>query len=307
MLNIRKYLEGGRGRCLSTCRWVTRRLNTLYESIICKKDSIILNSWVEYRFGHLLQRNWGDELNIYLVERLIHKKVSNRSDIFKNKTTNYTVIGSLIPESINEYTVIWGSGASHCKDAEFLSIPKKVCAVRGKLTRDLLLANGIECPEIYGDPALLLPMIYPKERCKKYRLGIICHMDDEGHADYKEFIKNNSTEVIQISLHNYGEWKSVIDKICSCEVIASSSLHGLIVADAYCVPNVWLKSHVRLHGDEFKFMDYFSGVNRTPPIPLLLNKESSIDDIVANASSDIPLNFDIMPLIEACPFKINCL
>lgn len=301
----RQYLDGLYGRIRSLTRRFLRLLNTGYEFFACKGDCLIINSWIEYRFGKLKHRNWGDELNVFIVEYLSQKKVVNRRDIFRNKQINYTVIGSLLPEWINDYTIIWGTGASHCKDSILTARPKKVCAVRGKLTRNLLLSNGIDCPEIYGDPALLLPIIYPKKICKKYKLGLICHIDDENHPDYKLFLKNNTNDVLKIRLRDYGDWSCVIDNICSCEVIASSSLHGLIVADAYGVPNVWLKSHVRLHGDEFKFLDYFSGVNRVPPIPILLESNSSVTEIVSNAKGYTPLKFDIKPLLDSCPFKQN--
>ena len=50
--------------------------------------------------------------------------------------------------------------------------------------------------------------------------------------------------------------------IGECEMIASSSLHGLIVADALGIPN-WRVSFAReLKGGDFKFRDYALVVGR---------------------------------------------
>ena len=44
--------------------------------------------------------------------------------------------------------------------------------------------------------------------------------------------------------------------------IVSSSLHGLIVSDAYKIPNVWIQFYNNIRGDNTKFYDYFKSVNR---------------------------------------------
>jgi pyruvyltransferase len=49
-----------------------------------------------------------------------------------------------------------------------------------------------------------------------------------------------------------------IDEVCACKVILSSSLHGLICADAYRKPRLRLVLGNRLQGGDFKFMDYHS-------------------------------------------------
>jgi pyruvyltransferase len=70
------------------------------------------------------------------------------------------VIGSIIGWMTNKDSIIWGSGVRE-PDNPLPAIPRKVLAVRGPLTRKYLISQGVECPEIYGDPALLLPKIYP--------------------------------------------------------------------------------------------------------------------------------------------------
>ena len=56
-------------------------------------------------------------------------------------------------------------------------------------------------------------------------------------------------------------WTKVVDYICSCKIILSSSLHGLIISDAYKIPNIWLNEY-SLNEGTFKFKDYFQSQNR---------------------------------------------
>ncbi len=52
----------------------------------------------------------------------------------------------------------------------------------------------------------------------------------------------------------------MIDNILSCEIILSSSLHGLIVADAYNTPSSWIKFSNKVYGNGFKFRDYYASI-----------------------------------------------
>ncbi len=53
----------------------------------------------------------------------------------------------------------------------------------------------------------------------------------------------------------------IIDKINQCENIMSSSLHGLILADAYQIPSLRFRFKKNdIVGGDFKFDDYYSGV-----------------------------------------------
>lgn len=136
-------------------------------------------------------------------------------------------------------------------------------------------------------------------------MGLICHINDEKSSVYHEFLKKYPKDILPIKLHDYGDWHSVIDKICSCEVIASSSLHGIIVSDAYGIPNIWLQSLSWIPGGNIKFLDYFSGVNRDPVDPVILEDGQNLQILLDKASGYIPINYDIIPLLKACPFPIK--
>ena len=56
-------------------------------------------------------------------------------------------------------------------------------------------------------------------------------------------------------------WERVLEHICSCRAVVSSSLHGLVCADAYGIPNVWLDEFALEEG-HFKFRDYFASQGR---------------------------------------------
>jgi hypothetical protein len=51
----------------------------------------------------------------------------------------------------------------------------------------------------------------------------------------------------------------VVRGIASCEMIVASSLHGIIVADAFGIPRRW-EPHPEVQGGGFKFHDHASAL-----------------------------------------------
>ena len=92
------------------------------------------------------------------------------------------------------------------------------------------------------------------------------------------------------------KWQSVINDICSCKAIISSSLHGLICSDAYNIPNLWLDEYKLAEGD-FKFKDYFASQNRNY---VKINNLNIINnDLFYKEGNKI----DLKKLINSFPFK----
>lgn len=222
--------------------------------------------------------NFGDILNPIIANFYGSKEVVRISKRNCHKYEHYFMIGSIL-QRCTKHSIIWGSGIL-TSDSEFKEKPKKVLAVRGPLTRKKLLDMGVDCPEVYGDPALLLPELYPgKDPIKKYKLGIVPHFRDKNNAWLKKYFSQNPAIKI-VDIQNKNPLK-VVDDILECEKIISSSLHGVIVGDAYNIPSVWVELSDRVEGKGFKFQDYFKSVGRTVEVPFQLSEFETLDEILS--------------------------
>ena len=237
--------------------------------------------------------NWGDSINPFFISLISGIKPRVLSIFEHPDKENFLIIGSILRHA-DDKTVVWGAGFIE-QDAICSVVPKKILAVRGPLTRQKLLDQGIECPEVFGDPILLLPRFYFPQVNKKYKLGIIPHEIDQD----SEWLKNvNDPNVKIINIKQYG--LGFVDEVLECEKIASSSLHGLIVADAYGIPSTWLEFSDKVIGKGFKFLDYFASVGRKDKKPLRITAKTKLSDIM-NSFSDYKIKIDLDKLWDARP------
>jgi len=242
--------------------------------------------------------NWGDKLNPYLAELITGKKVINRKDIYPNKNVPvHYWIGSHLEAACNDpRAVVWGAGFIRA-DSLIGCGPGSIHAVRGRKSAAKLRNAGIIPPEAVGDPALLMPKFYrPVAPAKRYRYGFISHFRESKELFFLNASKWEDTLIIDIT----GGITDVIDQIVSCDFIFSSSLHGIICADAYAVPAFWIKVSSKVLGDGFKFYDYFSGVGRPERPPILVCEQTSQVDLESQLS-EYSLDIDIEALWNACP------
>ena len=164
-------------------------------------------------------------------------------------------VGSVL-DRVRPGDVVWGTGALRPK--RIRAQGATYLAVRGPLTRELI--EGMPVPEVYGDPALLLPRIHRPSVEPRYSVGVVPHYADQ------DAIQSPDPERVPV-IDVREPWRSVVDRIRACRTILSSSLHGLVVAEAYGIPAVWIRAGDRLVGGDFKFRDYYLGTHREPPEP----------------------------------------
>ena len=241
--------------------------------------------------------NWGDALSPVLSSMLSGKPVKKMLWTHQHR---YLAIGSIL-ENANARAQVWGSGFIW-PEGKLDEAPAAVHAVRGPQTRAKLLAMGIDCPEVYGDPALLFPYFYDPMVEKKYEVGIIPHFSDKDTAWIKRQRANADPKVRIIDVE--GGIEEFVREVKSCELIVSSSLHGLICADAYGVPNVWVKLSDILWGGSFKFCDYHESVGRETPAVITPDADTPLSWITQH-HRPYTAGLDLRPLINACPFMAD--
>lgn len=240
--------------------------------------------------------NWGDALNRVMIEKISGKTVTWTNTNDGNTLEKYIVLGSIL-QWADEHTILWGPGFIG-DDRRLSKKPKKICAVRGPLTREIILAQGYECPEVYGDPALLYPRLYyPKNIQKKHKIGIIPHYIDADNP-WIARLRREGIKIINI----LDPTDKVVDEILECEMIAASSLHGIIAADAYGVPSTWIELSDKVIGKGFKFRDYFMSVGRKDREPLRVGTNTRLKEVYAKFY-DYNIDIDLDQLWDACPFK----
>lgn len=191
----------------------------------------------------------------------------------------YIFIGSILHHAV-ESSIVWGAGFFGPK-SRMLVRPCKIIAFRGPLSRQILVSQGLGCPELYSDPALLTPRLYsPRLKGSKFRLGLIPQYVDSDNRYAFDLSEQDGCTLINIR----DSAKNFIDRVASCDVIASSSLPGLIIAHAYGIPSVWLKLSDRIGGGDFKFLDFFSSIGVTGPAVFVAGPTTTCNDIIAAAN-----------------------
>ncbi|AYV68240.1 polysaccharide pyruvyl transferase family protein [Niallia circulans] len=202
--------------------------------------------------------NLGDGLAIVIYDWMLDYYGLDKEQKV-NGTKHLLTVGSLIGMGGFDATV-WGSGIHSVSSMEAVVKQKKnrkydIRAVRGPITRWFLQGIGYECPEVYGDPGILLPLIYKPENVeKKYPISVIYHMSQNG----KDGNRRDDLNYINIETYDH---KSFLNDVVASELVISSTLHGIILAEAYGVPAIFLKKG--MDQEIIKFYDWYFSTGRT--------------------------------------------
>ena len=233
--------------------------------------------------------NFGDYLSLKLVERIVDSPVRCYRKKMKNMDKKLLAIGSIFYFA-RDNDVIWGSGINgkRLKKNGYSFSSLDIRAVRGPLTRQFLLNNfHIECPEIYGDPGLLIPYFFPEFKKKENPSRdyiVIPH-----YSEKKLFSKDSHI------VYSTEPWDQVIEKILDSKFVISSSLHGIVIAEAYGIPARLLR--VSENEPLFKFQDYYLGTNRP-----FFQYATSIEEAL-KMGGEPPFQCNLKQLYEAFPFE----
>jgi pyruvyltransferase len=235
--------------------------------------------------------NFGDLLSLKLLERIVGGPV--RVYVKKKQPERKLLaIGSIFYFAAQN-DVIWGSGINGktLQKSDYLFTDLDVRAVRGPLTRQFLWEHfHINCPEVYGDPALLLPFFFPEFKRKENpsrEFVVIPH-----YADAYLFINPYQENVI----YPWEPWDQIIEKILDSRFVISSTLHGIIVAEAFGIPARLLR--VTNNQNIFKYNDYYCGTSR-PHFQFATSIEQALE-----LGGEPPFQCDLEKLYASFPFEL---
>ena len=241
--------------------------------------------WLPHRLSALPEyqpENFGDALAAELVRGIVARNPALRP---QRRSHRLLSIGSVLHFG-RPHDVVWGAGVNgKVEGARVGSSQLDVRAVRGPLTRDLLLQRGVPTPEVFGDPGLLVPTVFPFTRDwaqrKRRALAVVPNFNDARHyAAHPDFV--NPLAPL---------W-DVIRRIAESEFVIASSLHGIVIAEALGVP---VRPLVSPSESAFKYDDYAAGTGREP-----LPASETIEHALRSGPI-APLEWNPDALLEAFP------
>lgn len=227
---------------------------------LIKLFSLISCLWLRYRnkvifiYYYNGVKNVGDQLTQGLISFYTNK--SAVMPPFVRYFEHYLIVGSIIEKACSKSTVL-GSGTNSEKKLSQIKDIKEVKALRGHITQNLLSKQlNIVFDVPLGDFALLYPRIYNPKVNICYSFGIVLHYVDFSN-EIADLIEFHGGLVISVNQ----DPKGFIDMLLSCRKIISSSMHGIILSDAYEIPNKRIILSNGIIGADLKFSDYYSTTN----------------------------------------------
>jgi len=184
--------------------------------------------------------NFGDELAPLLLESF-----GVPCERVKAAEAAVVVVGSIAEHLPAGYTgAVLGIGKAH-EETRLDLRRARVFALRGPLTLRRSMALG---SVVLGDPGLLAERLLDQPVPVVYDVGFVPHYADRG-----AWFQTPPGDGLLIDVT--GPPLRVLRAIAECGRIVTSSLHGLVVADALGRPRKW-ELYDRVQGAGFKFADY---------------------------------------------------
>ncbi len=223
--------------------------------------------------------NMGDMLNLDICKNIFNMDVRDSSvnscecvfigSIMGDFTKKRSFFNNIYPCPVK----VWGTGLIGETSVDVFCRKMEIFAVRGKKTFEAIkrVKNVFICNNVLGDPGLLSSELVPKIQ-KKYDLGIVPHYIDKQNLPEIE-LSESSYIIIDVNNNPL----ECIRQISQCRTILSSSLHGLIIADSFNIPN---KRLIITHSlGDYKYEDYYSVYNIENYNPFLNLKEINCETI----------------------------
>lgn len=193
---------------------------------------------------------------------------------------------------------IWGSGLRRAQMDGASPTAVNVHGLRGKLTYQALKASDTRLPDIpLGDPLFLVPRLLKIARnaAGEGKVGFACSFAERGHPAAQRLLR--CPEVADLGLETLPV--PFVQGAAQCDAVISTSLAGLIVAEALGIPNLWIGIDTAEDGS-FEFDDWFSTMGERQEKQYRLTESDAVSALAERCALHAP-EIDVQALIEAFP------
>jgi hypothetical protein len=214
--------------------------------------------------------NFGDDLTPWLLPHYgvlpIHS-VASRARL--------AGVGSILEFLPADWSgVVWGSGLMRGEPHVLKGV--RVLAVRGHLTRELI---GAPDDVALGDPGILVGRLRPRPE-RRWDVALVPHGHHRSHSSFLALAEAAGYRVHVVNVHQPA--KGVVREIAASGAVITTSLHGLVTADAYGIPAAWTTLEPELGGGSFKFRDYESVITPGSSRFVRFEPGMSLADVLAS-------------------------
>lgn len=233
--------------------------------------------------------NFGDLLGPLVVERLLETRGVDRAATSADVTL--MSVGSVL-HLAPPHAVIWGTGINGKVPPERRQVQSlDVRAVRGPKTRDRLRSLGVAAPAVYGDPALLFPLLWDTRALRRPTQAPGPVYVPNFHDARKGVALPRGIRLVRPT----AKLSAVVEEIANAELVIGSSLHAIVLAESMGIPARGVVSGVE---SRFKYDDYFFGTGRQS-----YRMANDVHEAL-RMGGEHPLQWAAQPLLAAFPWDL---
>jgi predicted GH43/DUF377 family glycosyl hydrolase len=237
--------------------------------------------------------NFGDIASRDVVERVVGSATRPSSA----DSPRLLAIGSIAHVARNG-DVLWGCGFKGTRRALDLDVTDvDVRAVRGPLSAEILRSQGIDMGRLTHvfDPGCLVARLYAREIAAydvaqndhRGRIRIVPHYRDD--IFYRRKYPQHMRSFLSVDETPQG----MIEKMLGAEAVFSSSLHGIVFAEALGIPAYFITPFGG--EDVFKYYDYYYGTGR-----YAVRSFDTLEEAMARPALPLP-EFDVDAYLATFP------
>lgn len=157
----------------------------------------------------------------------------------------------------NAQSTLWGCGVLNRQVGLPDLQPGQIRALRGRHSADVMVARGIAVPDIpLGDPGIFAAELLRRQGLaarRRSRVVVVPHHASIRNPAFVDMARIEDVTVVNTLDNDWG----LLQDIAGADVVVSESLRGLIYAESFGKPSVWISNNEDPSWT-FKFHDWFS-------------------------------------------------